>query len=412
MRRLLCLAVCLWLPSIAASAEEAPSRRLEPLVRLLASSDDTGLQIDILRGMIEALQGRRSLSAPTGWSAVERRLAASPSPEVREKAILLSVLFGDPEAIASLRKTAADPKAGAASRRTALQMLTEAHAPGLLPLLGDLLGDAAMRGAAIRALAASSDSSVPALLVKHYPGLTDAEKADAVATLASRPAFASALLDAIEKEQVPRRDVSVFIARQIVALNDKRLTQKLEKVWGAIRAPAQDKAQALYRYLALVPPDALKKADRSHGRAVYARTCASCHMLFNEGGKIGPDLTGSQRARPEYVLSKVLDPNAVVARDYQLTLFTTKDGRTLSGIVKEETKETVTLQTPNDVVRLSKADIEERHQSAQSLMPEGQLATLSDAEIRDLIAYLAGEAQAALPPDKPNAPPTSRDGAR
>ncbi len=128
-------------------------------------------------------------------------------------------------------------------------------------------------------------------------------------------------------------------------------------------------------------------------------TCASCHTLFNEGGKIGPDLTGSQRANPDYLLSKLLDPSAVVARDYQMTVITTSAGRTISGLVKEETDKTLTMQTQNEVVRLPKSDIEERHRSPQSMMPDGLLTPLSPAELRDLIAYVSGPGQVPLPPD-------------
>src|SRR5262249_23454452 len=129
-------------------------------------------------------------------------------------------------------------------------------------------------------------------------------------------------------------------------------------------------------------------------------TCANCHTLFGEGGKIGPDLSGSQRANPEYLLSKILDPNAVVNRDYQVTVINTTGGRTLNGIVKAEDDKTVTLQTPNELVRVPKADVEERQRSAVSLMPEGQLTPLSDAEVPDLIAYLAGPTQVPLPPPR------------
>jgi len=46
----------------------------------------------------------------------------------------------------------------------------------------------------------------------HYVSLTEAEKSDAIATLASRPAYAVAMLDAMERGQVPRRDLSAFTA--------------------------------------------------------------------------------------------------------------------------------------------------------------------------------------------------------
>jgi len=206
----------------------------------------------------------------------------------------------------------------------------------------------------------------------------------------------------MEKGTVQRRDLSAFTARQLVGFKDERLTERLTKVWGAIRKPAQDKATLLPRYLALVPPDALKKADRSQGRLVFSRSCASCHTLFGDGAKIGPELTGSQRDNPEYVLSKLLDPSAVVARDYQLTTLITKDGRSLDGIVKEESAKVVTLQTQNEVIRVPKADIEVRERSAQSMMPEGLLAKLTEVEVRDLIAYLAGARQVPLPKKTPD----------
>ena len=398
MDRILALALCLLLCIVSAS-EEKPAAKplsLKPLLHVLLTTDDAAVQRDVLQGMIDALQGRR-LNAPDGWAQVQEKLGASANPEVCEKTLLLSVMFGDPTATAALQKAAADPTADESARRTALQTLVEAKASGLPPLLRDLLTDRTMRGPALRALAAFNDPQTPAIILKHYKDYTDAEKADAVATLASRPAYALALLDAMERGDVPTRDLSAFTARQLLSLNDKNLSEKLTKVWGVIRPASADKTKLLSHYLALTPPDALKKADRSHGRAVFARTCAKCHTLFDDGGKIGPNLTGSQRINPEYVLTKVLDPSAVVAKDYQMTVFNLADGRVVNGIVKEENAKVVTVQTQNEVLRLNKADIDSRKQSTQSMMPDGQLAMMSDVEVRDLIAYLAGADQAPLP---------------
>ena len=127
------------------------------------------------------------------------------------------------------------------------------------------------------------------------------------------------------------------------------------------------------------------------------RTVRPVHTLFGEGAKIGPDLTGSHGTNPEYVLSKVLDPNAVVARDYHVTLVTTKRGRSVTGLVKEEDDKTLSLQTPNELIRITKSDIEDRKTSPASLMPEGLLAMLGEDEVRDLFAYLAGANQVPLP---------------
>jgi putative heme-binding domain-containing protein len=397
MRRFVAPAVFVLAFLVAVRAEPpAAHGSLKPLVHVLLATDDGGVQRDVLQGMIEALQGRR-MTAPENWSRVKDKLRDSAAPGVRDKILLLSVMFGDPEAAASLRKTAADPNEAVAVRRTALQTLVEAKADRLPPLLRDLLADRVMRGSALRALAAFSDPGTPALILKHYHEFTDAEKVDAVATLASRPAYAMALLGAMGRGEVPTRDLSSFTARQLLSFNDKNLSEKMTKVWGSIRPTAGDKTKLLARYLALTPPDALKKADRSHGRALFAHTCAKCHTLFDDGGKIGPDLTGSQRINPEYVLTKVLDPSAVVAKDYQMMIFILNDGRVINGLVKQETDKVVTVQTQNELVRLAKSDIESRKQSAQSMMPEGQLAPMTDLEVRDLIAYLAGPDQAPLP---------------
>ena len=85
-----------------------------------------------------------------------------------------------------------------------------------------MVADRAMRGPALRGLAAFNDPATPELILRHYPSLNDAEKADAVQTLASRPSYALALLDGMEKGVVARRDLSAFTARQLFGFNDKQ----------------------------------------------------------------------------------------------------------------------------------------------------------------------------------------------
>jgi putative heme-binding domain-containing protein len=376
-------------------AEKA--KPLDALVGILASSDDVEVQRDVLRGMGDALAGRRNVKAPRGWSHVHRKLRASKDGEVRERTLTLSILFGDPQAMAELKVLVEDRRAGASARARALQALLEKRAPGVPGLLRKLLDDPVLRGQALRGLAGWDEPTTPGLILKRYAKLGAAEKADAVGTLSSRPTYALALLDAMEKKRVPTGDLSPFLARQMQAFNDKQVTARLNGVWGTIRPTAKDKAALLAKYAKLATPQRRKQADRRNGRAVFARVCASCHVLFGEGSRIGPELTGSQRAKPEYILHKVLDPNAVVARDYQVTRIVLANGRILTGLVKQENGKLLLLQTPTEEVRVLKSDIEEREKQSTSMMPEGLLAPLTEAEVRDLLAYLAGDAQVPLP---------------
>jgi putative membrane-bound dehydrogenase-like protein len=375
----------------------ASGSSLDLLVRVLSGSDDVAVHRDVLRGMSDALAGRRSVPAPTGWSEVHRKLRASKDAEVRERTLTLSVLFGDPQALAELKRTVEEGKAGADVRARALQTLLEKRAEGVPALLRKLLDDPDLRRPALRGLAAYDDPTTPSLILGRYAKLSDAEKSDAIGTLASRPAFALAILDAMEKKQVPTADLSPFLARQVAAFNDKQVTARLGTVWGTVRPTAKDRSALLTKYAKLGTAEEMKRASRGNGRAVFAKTCAQCHVLFGEGAKIGPELTGSQRAKPEYILTKVLDPNAVVARDFQVTRIVLTSGRILQGLVKEETDRLLQLQTPTELVRILKSDIETREKQEASMMPEGLLAPLKATDVRDLLAYLAGDGQVPLP---------------
>ncbi|HEV3258852.1 MAG TPA: PVC-type heme-binding CxxCH protein [Gemmataceae bacterium] len=370
---------------------------LPSLVRLLGRVDDPATQRDVLRGVQDALEGRRQVAMPRGWPDVYQKLTGSSETEVRERALDLAVLFGDEQALASLRKTLIDPKAATAARQHALQTLLYKKKPDLVPLLQTLVSDRGLRGPAIRGLAAYGDDATPRVILRRYASLTDLEKSDAIQTLASRPVYALALLKAVERGRVSRRDLSAFTVRQIMGLKDKQVDDKLAQVWGTIRPASQEKAALMDKYRTLLTPDYLKQADRSRGRLVFAQTCASCHRLFGEGGDIGPELTGSQRANLDYVLDNVLDPSAIVPQDYQVTVVETKDGRVLTGIIKQENDKTVTVQTQNERVIVPSDEIETRTKSSISMMPEGLLAKLSNEEVRDLVAYLASPAQVPLP---------------
>ncbi|TMQ33421.1 MAG: c-type cytochrome, partial [Planctomycetota bacterium] len=381
------------------------ARRLADAARLvpvLTRKTDAAIQRDVLRGLHAAIEGYGRTQAPSGWSKVYAKLSHSPDPEVRGPALALAVLFGDRRAQASLHRTLMDAKAPLSKRQDALLTLVSIKDPELLPLLQDLLTDSSLRGPALRGLAAYADETTPELILRHYSSFTDAEKSDAVQTLASRPAYALALLAAMEQGQVARRDLSAFTARQLLALNNPQVEARLRKVWGTVRSTSLEKAALMAKYKALLTPDFLAKADRSRGRLVFKQTCAACHRLFDEGGDIGPELTGSQRGNLDYVLENVLDPSAVFAKDYRVTVVETKDGRVLTGIIRQENDRVLILQTQNEKVTVPKKEIQSRARSPVSMMPEGLLDKLTNAEVRDLTAYLAGPEQVPLPKNGTN----------
>jgi putative heme-binding domain-containing protein len=387
--------------SLPGKEKNDPTPGLHPLIDLLGRVGDAAIQRDVLAGILKALEGRRQEPMPKEWSEAYTHLLKSESGDVRDQTRFLGAVFDDEQALKDVHQIVLNGKFSASARQSALRTLVFKQKPDLLALLHDLMEDKEMRAAAVRGLAALNDGKTPELIVKHFAAFTDAEKTDAVQTLASRPGYALAMLDAVEKGTVARTDISAFTARQLLGLNNKEVTERLTKVWGVVRPAAKDKATLMTKYKAMLTPDYVKSADLPKGRAVFQRTCATCHRLFDDGARIGPELTGSQRANLDYFLENVLDPSAVVANEYRMTIVELKNGRVLNGIVKEETDRAVTLQAQNEQVIILKNEIDSRRQSPLSLMPDGLLDKLSKEEVRDLYGYLASPKQVPLPKEKP-----------
>ena len=151
-----------------------------------------------------------------------------------------------------------------------------------------------------------------------------------MAALSSRPAYAGALLDAVAAGRVPRSAIAAIDAQQIRNLNDATITRRLGEVWGEVRDTPEAKKQLLAKYKAELTPAQLAAADHSQGRAVFAATCGACHVLYGEGGKVGPDLTGGERRRDlDSLLAKIVDPSAELPVDVAPALVKLKDGRTV-----------------------------------------------------------------------------------
>jgi putative membrane-bound dehydrogenase-like protein len=213
---------------------------LEALSKRLTTARDASERRDILDGILDAFRGRKRVKAPRAWAETAPFLETLPDPEIRLRTVLLSLLFGDPKAAETLQRIVRDKAAPVPVREKALQAVVEGKTPGLAPRLQQLLDDPDLRGPVIRALASVTDAATPQAILARYRELSPEERDDAIATLASRADFATALLDAIAEGIVPPRDLSVTIARQMQALNKPGITDRLERVWGRSRPTAKD----------------------------------------------------------------------------------------------------------------------------------------------------------------------------
>ena len=361
---------------------------LGPLVQLLAESDDAAFQLDILKGMSEALKGRAGIAMPANWPAAAEKLGKSSSAEVRQMAQSLSSFFGDPATMEKLKKTVRDHSAAVDVRRKALADLIEAKQKDLAPLLQEMIADGDLRGLALRGLAGYDDAKTPAAIFAAYGTFNSTDKLDALNTLASRDQYALELLKKLEDKTIPAKDVTPATVRQLSELKDPAIDKWIASSWGSVKTTPEDKLKEMARIREVVKAAKPEQVSASRGRAVFMKTCAQCHTLFGEGGKVGPDLTGSGRADLEYILTNVVDPNAVVGKDYQVWLIRMKDKRLISGIISREDENGYTVLTETETMVLPKGKIERMKQADVSMMPEGLLSGLEKQDLLDLISYL------------------------
>lgn len=381
---------------LSASLCAQNSDGLSSLVAVLNETKDPQLQLDVLRGISDALKGKRDVPMPAGWATVEENLGRSENDQVQILAQSLGLTFGSERALRGIKGVVRNKNGELTTRRAALDSLLNTRDPEIPALLIDLLNDPGLRGQAIRGLARYDASGAAEAVLKSYGDLNGSEKRDAMNTLAARASYARPLLAAVSEGTVPKRDLTAEIVRQLRNLKVAEIDGQIQKVWGAFREASADKKQEIERYRAIYRAGGSTPGDAVRGRAVFARTCQQCHTLFDVGGKVGPDITGSNRGDLQYILENVLDPNAVIPNDYRTSTITTKDDRVLTGIVKKEEAGTVTVATANETLILQRSDIESMHLSEISMMPEGLLAPLHDQEIRDLIYYLGRPGQVPL----------------
>ncbi|QRQ99662.1 PVC-type heme-binding CxxCH protein [Dyadobacter sandarakinus] len=348
-------------------------------------------RMDLLKGMQDALAGRTDIKTPANWPPVLARLKQSDK-ATASLATELNRQFGNTEAAKADLATLKSKSATLEQKQKALQSLTVRQRPELEAELPALLNNAALRADAIRSVAAFESEPLAKSLIENYPRFSRTEKAEAIQTLASRPKSGWLLTQAIASKTIPKKDVPTYVARQLRRVVGSGFVE----VWGPIDHVAFDE-KAYKKYKDLLSEKSVAEASKARGRIVFQRTCAPCHKLYGEGGVIGPELTGSNRANLDYLLGNILDPSGEIQDDYKMVVVTMRDGRTYVGNVAKETDRQLTLRVVGqDAVVVNKADIQTREVNEASMMPTGLLDNLTDKEVTELIAYLKTNAQVPL----------------
>jgi len=381
-------------------------------VRLLLDDADPEVRFECIRWIADAV-----LAAFT--PDVERMLKR-PDLDYREFEALLAAwntLRGKPEAgvtdIEVLIEKLNDPATPARLKGYALRLVPPKQPKLKTALLRELLtvNDPDLTREVVRTLAARETDDGRKLLVEIAADASrPAElRADAISGLAAttNPAWQKLLLRLAADENATIRDEALRSlrtlsldepARSTLAEIGKRYPMSATLVQAVLDPaslttgrPAVEDTPAWLARLAAVPG----KADEEAGRRVFFHSkvalCSTCHRHGGRGNVVGPDLSlvGRQGTR-QAILQSILEPSREVAPQFYPTQLVLEDGTTFTGILLRSSDRHVYRDLTGKERTFFEKDIAERVELKTSVMPVGLPSTLTDRELRDLLAFLVG----------------------
>lgn len=151
-----------------------------------------------------------------------------------------------------------------------------------------------------------------------------------------------------------------------------------------VRARAHERAEAAV---------AASSADPKRGEALFRGEagCFYCHSYYTQGGLIGPALdTVASRMSAKDIEKAVESPSSDVPPEYRSKEIVTRDGKSLRGIYRADTKDSIELLNSRGDLWTTyfKSELKSLKTYRKSLMPDGLLAKLSQADKESLYAFL------------------------
>ncbi|WP_409994778.1 c-type cytochrome [Blastopirellula marina] len=236
---------------------------------------------------------------------------------------------------------------------------------------------------AILVMGTFESPGVAELLIDKWPELSPQLRPTALDALVSRDVWRSELLAAIKAKSIVTADLG---ANQIAQLTSLMTDDQAKQYSGLFEKTSNAEREALVK---AYQPALTAKGDVAKGKVVFEKNCAGCHQLDGIGHAIGPNLAAMKNRGPDAILANVLNPNAEVNPQYMNYICQTLDGRVVSGMIGNETSNSVTfIQADKKSETVLRIDIDQMRSTGVSLMPEGLEKTIDQDAMADLLTYL------------------------
>ena len=330
----------------------------------------------------QAFQGRSLVDLPAELvEAINWAGGASLALQVRQK---------QAEAIGKALTAVADSEVKLQERLELIQVFAEIRLAAAEPILLKLLAaqqDTRLIRGVLAALAAFESDGVARGVLQRFSTFNADERRSAEILLSSRRAWGRMLVESVEQGQLEPAQVTQAAIRRLLLHDDSELTQRVRKIWGDVQGATTEQMRARIRELSAIVDDG--SGNPYQGRSLFRTKCGKCHVLFGQGGQIGPDLTAYKRDDLQRMLLNIVNPSAEIREGFENFVVLTTNGRILNGFRVDQDDRIVVLRGAdgrNQIVE--RARIEDMRAVPRSMMPDGLLKDLKAQQVRDLFAFL------------------------
>lgn len=355
---------------------------LTACARLLEMAPAEAHTRQLIAGFEEAAQGRSLVDLP------DRLIEALA--DAGGGSLMLRLRQGEESAINEAIETITNRAANRNRRLRLVRALGEIEAnEAIAPLLNIAVGDHApeLRQAALAALQSFSADRIARRVIELYPELPDRVRTAAQRLLASRAGWSVRLLEAAGEGRIDQSTIPPHMIDQMRLHGSDRIATLLREHLGITEeAAASETGRSIEDLKELIRSGS---GDPYAGKRVFGTTCAACHKLFDQGGDIGPGLTGYPRDDLDTLLLAIVRPSADIREGYESFIAITDQGRAVTGFIADQDERVIVLRgIDGQRITIQRDRIDRMEPMGRSLMPAGLLHPLSEKQIRDLLAYL------------------------
>ncbi|QDU82904.1 hypothetical protein Pla110_46670 [Polystyrenella longa] len=364
-------------------AQAGTRKNLITCARLFAMAPDKKGTDLLMTGFEEAFQGRSLTELPQELiDALSKAGGGSVALRFRQ---------GDAEAVKEVLAAVVNESTKPEQKQEFVKLLGESKVEGAVPVMLQLVTSSdqvELQKELLTALQAYAEPDIAAAVLSHYADWSPEVQEVAQTLLVSREAWAKLFLKAVEEEKLKPEEIPLPVVRKMTIYQDEEIGRQIAIHWANVEGASSDEMKAaIETYSKLI--QAGKEDDRKHGKELYMKSCGKCHILFGEGGRVGPELTHFKRDDWLNMLINIVNPSADIREGFETFTVITEEGRIVNGFMFDQDNQVIVLRgADGQKISIERDNIDEMLGSKKSIMPEGLLDDYSEQDVRDLFSYL------------------------